>query len=165
MVSISSLHTSWHSIFPTCQLKYAVVCPHLLFLSRTSVGRQGAPHGRECLGLSPQWEPYGGLTVHPISSAHSSLPPLPGIPSFFFSNLSASLESPAQPLCAKLSSSSCCFVQGDYRRAREELDFNLLVVFLARVMAMESDCRVERVAQPSAVFKSERGWRPTIVSA
>lgn len=129
------------------------------------MGRQVAPHGRECPGLSPQWEPYGGLTVHPISSAHSSLLPLPGISTFFFSKLSASLESPAQPLCAELSSSACCFVQCDYRRAREELDFNLLVVFLAKVMAIESDCRVERVAQPSAVFKSERGWRPTIVSA
>lgn len=62
LVSISSLHTSWHSIFPTCQLKYAFVYPPLLLLSRTSVGRQGAPHGKECPGLSQAgtiWWPHG----------------------------------------------------------------------------------------------------------
>lgn len=34
-VSISSLHTSQHSIFPTCQAKYAVVYPDFPFLSGT----------------------------------------------------------------------------------------------------------------------------------
>lgn len=37
LVSISSLHTSQHSIFPTCQVKYAVVYPDFLFLSGTKL--------------------------------------------------------------------------------------------------------------------------------
>lgn len=53
--------------------------------------------------LSLQQEPYGGLAVHPISSAHSSLLLLP---KFFFSNLPASVGIPAQPLCAELTSGS-----------------------------------------------------------
>lgn len=123
LVSIPSLHTSRRSIFPTRQLKYAVVCSHLLFLSRTSVGRQGASHSRECPGLSLQQEPYGGLAVHPISSAHSSLLPLPGI-----SNLSAYLGIPAQRLCAELILGSGALSSVTIVEPGRSFIFNILVV-------------------------------------
>lgn len=132
LVSISSLHTSWHSIFPTCQLKYAVVYPHLLLLSRTSVGRQGAPHGRECPGLSQAgtiWWPHGALFPQPTLFL---------FPCLVFSNLCVSSEIPAEPLCVKLTH-VWCFIQWDYKRAGRNLILPYLLFMSARVMAMESD--------------------------
>lgn len=102
------------------------------------------PRALSCAGTI--WWPHSTS----ISSAHSSPLPLPGIPKFYFSNLLASLETPAQPLCAEINSGSGAL--SSVTTAEEELDFNTLVVFMAGVMAMESDCRVERDAHPSAVF-------------
>lgn len=59
------------------------------------------PHTAGSAQGSLKQKPYGGLAVHSISSAHSSLC-LPGLPKCFFSNWSVLLETPAQPPCVAL---------------------------------------------------------------
>lgn len=92
-------------------------------------------------------EPYGGLTVHPIFSAHSSLSLL-GLPRCFFSSYSVLLEALAQPPCAALT--HVWMHHAVWLWIGKELDFNTPVVLLARVMAVESDCTVWRVVHPPA---------------
>lgn len=116
---------------------------------------------------SPAWQgmpralSWAGTIWWPHSA--SSPLPLPEIPKFYLSNLSASLEIPAQLLCAEINSGSGAL--SNVTIGEEEFNFDILVVFMARVMTMESDCHVERVAHPSAVFKSEAEWRLFIISA
>lgn len=56
LVSISSLHTSQHSIFATCQAKYAVVYPDFPFLSGTKQARACA---QGFVNQGATWQFYG----------------------------------------------------------------------------------------------------------
>lgn len=56
LVSISSLHTSWHNIFPTCQVKCAVVYPDFPFVSGTE---QAGACAQGCVNQGATWQFYG----------------------------------------------------------------------------------------------------------
>lgn len=144
LVSISSLHTSQHSIFPTCQVKYAVVYPHFLFLSGT---KQAGACTQGFVNQGVTWQFYGlCILLQQLTFLLSCLWSL----EFSFSALPAVLDILIGPLCTEFTHFWTCFLSSDYAESCVEKLEVLVGPVLMSVMVMSKKCcRVKMAAYVS----------------
>ena len=108
LVVISSLHTSQNSIFPTCQVKYAVVYSDFPFLLGT---KQGGACAQGFVNQGATWQFYGlCILLHQLTFLFS----LHVIPWIFLLWIVCGSDILIGLLCTEFSHFSTCFIPGDY---------------------------------------------------